>query len=91
MSENKTISQIQHVNIFNREKIEVTGALEVVSSTNKEVNVKLENSFMQILGDGLTISKLVPEGGVLVVNGTINGVFYTSKQTKKSILGKVFK
>lgn len=79
------------INIFDRQRIEILGAKEVVSSTEKEVYVKISDGFMQVLGLGLTITKLVPEEESLLISGQINGVNFISKMTKKSLFGKVFK
>ncbi len=82
---------IPTVNIFNRERLELIGATEVLSSTDKEVIVKLFDSFAVISGTNLTILKLVPEEQLLQVSGNILGIKYVSKLNKKSFLGKVFK
>ena len=79
------------INIFDRQKIEIVGVLEVVSSTEKEIYVKLADGFMQITGEGLTILKLLPEEQQLSISGQINGVNFSDKMTKKSLFGKVFK
>lgn len=89
--ENKSEIKMHSVNIFNRERIEVTSVLEVISSTEKEVIAKLEDSFLHILGTGMTITKLLPTEGLLSVKGKIDGIRYDSKLTKKSFIGKVFK
>ena len=77
--------------IFNREKIELIGGVEVVSSTEREVYAKLENSFLQIAGKDLRVVKLVPEERLLSVSGKVDGLNYSARQTKKSFLSKVFK
>ena len=77
--------------IFAREKLEVTSAEEILSSTDKEVFVKLETDILQILGEGLKINKLVSENKALCVTGKINGLNYISKMAKKSLFKKVFK
>ncbi len=79
------------INIFDRQKIEITGVKEIVSSTEKEVYVKLSDGIMHILGSGLMVVKLVPEEEFLMVSGQINGLNFISKMTKKSLFGKVFK
>ncbi len=79
------------VNIFDRQKIEVQGALEIISSTEKEIYIKLLNGIMIISGERLTILKLLPEEETLIVSGQIDGVNFKSKLTKRSIFGKVFK
>ena len=77
--------------IYNREKIDVADAQEILSSTDKEIYVKLSEEILQILGDKMKINKLVPEEKMLSVSGKINGVNYVSKPTKKSIFKRVFK
>lgn len=79
------------VTIYEREKLEITQAIEIISSTDKEIYVKLEDEIMQILGESLKINKLVPENKVLSISGKINGLNYISKSSKKSLFKKVFK
>ena len=88
----KSLAKSNHlVNIINREKIEVQGASEVMSSTDKEIIAKLQDSFIFVTGTNLSILKLVPEEMLLVASGTISGVRYENRLTKKSFLKKVFK
>lgn len=88
----KTLAKTNHfVNIINREKIEVQGASEVMSSTDKEIIAKLQDLFIFVTGTNLSILKLVPEEMLLVASGTISGVRYENRLTKKSFLKKVFK
>jgi hypothetical protein len=91
METKKTQKFIHSVNILEKQKVEVVGVVEVLSSTDKEVAVKLEDSFMYIFGSGMTVSKLSPEEEFLVVSGNISGLKYEEKRTKKSFFGKVFK
>lgn len=79
------------VDIYNRERIDVSGVIEVLSSTDREIFVKLKDSFLQIVGEKMTITKLVPEQKLFSVSGRINGLNYSNKLTKKSFFGKVFK
>ncbi len=92
--DNKTqnsLNKIHTVQIFARERIDVVGVLEVLSSTEKEVIAKLENDFLTISGSGMSILKLIPDEGLLSVSGNISGLSYVSKLSKKSFFGKVFK
>ncbi len=79
------------VSISNKEKIEIVGASEVMSSTDKEIIAKLQDSFVFVMGTNLSISKLVPEETLLVASGNILGLRYENRLTKKSFLKKVFK
>ena len=89
MEEKKNGSQFVH--IYDRSKIEMSGVLEVLSSTDKEVFVRLEDSVGCVVGEKMTITKLVPEDQLLVVSGYIFGVSFKAKIQKKTLLKKVFK
>lgn len=79
------------VNIFDKARLDATGVVEIVSSTDKEIYVKLEDSTMAIFGEKMTITKLIPNEKMLSVSGVILGVSYLSKPTKKAFFSKVFK
>lgn len=81
----------QKIEILDRKIINVSGVEEVLSSTEKEVFVKIEKEILQILGEGMKIVKLVPEEKILVVSGLINGIMISTRPNKKSLFGKVFK
>lgn len=91
--ENKIQKQknVALVSVYNEEKVEISDILEIVSSTDKEITAKSENKFVTITGSELSITKLIPDGGMLSVSGKISGVSFSGKQTKKSFIGKVFK
>ena len=84
-------NKVQYVNILNRERIDISGVLVVLSSTDKEIYVKLEDVVGVVIGEKMTITKLVPEEKVLSVSGRIVGVSFQNQLQKKSFLKKVFK
>ena len=87
----KSDIKVNMVTIYNREKMEILGASEVLSSTQNEVIARVCDSLMIITGTELRVSKFVPEDKVLGIVGTVNAVKYENKVSKKSFLGKVFK
>lgn len=89
--ENNYENKIHFAQIVGQEKVELNTVREVLSSTDKEVVVKLENSFLRVTGTELTILKLLPETGELCIKGKIEGLKYSAKSSKKSFFGKVFK
>ena len=91
MEEAKTKQIDETINLYNRERIDISGAVEILSSTEKEVNVKLETDFMQIVGENLKIVKLIPDSKLLSLSGRISGLSFSGKSSKKSFLGRVFK
>lgn len=84
-------NSMQKIEILNRQSIDILGAEEVLSSTEREVFVKMEKDILQVLGEGLKIVKLVPDEKMLVINGKVNGFTFMAKMSKKSLFGKVFK
>ena len=66
----------QNVSIINREKLEINQVEEIVSSSEKEVYLKLVDSMAQIIGENLKITKLIPEDKTLTVTGKIIGFNY---------------
>lgn len=79
------------ITIFDQEKIEISQAEEILSSTEKEVYVKLQKDILRVSGENLKINKLIPESQTMSISGKILGVNYMSKMNKKSLFGKVFK
>ena len=87
----KTIVKKNVINIYNREKIDLTGVKEVLSSTDKEVIVKVEDSIIFIQGRELRVVKLIPEDEFLSISGFVDALKYDKKINKKSFMTKVFK
>ena len=82
---------VHQVSIFDRKKMDIVGAEEVLSSTDKEVHIKLHDGYMKIVGERLTIQKLIPTELLLSLSGEIGGISYSARLTKKSFFKKVFK
>lgn len=87
----KSLAKSHLVNIYNREKMDITGVTEVISSTEKEIFARLQNVVMTIQGSDLRVVKLIPEEELLSVTGKINALRYDTKINKKSFMSKVFK
>lgn len=90
IAENLTVKN-NIINLYNREKLEVTGVTEVLSSTDKEIVTKIQNVIFIITGSELRVVKLLPEESFLSVSGKIDGLKYDAKLNKKSFMSKVFK
>ncbi|MBR2860758.1 MAG: sporulation protein YabP [Clostridia bacterium] len=79
------------VTIENRERISVTGIVRIDSFDESEVCARVENSIVSIFGQGLHISRLDLDNGVLIVDGFISGVEYSDQENKGGFLGRLFK
>lgn len=91
MENNKSEIKVHTVSIYNREKMDIVGVVEVISSTANEIIAKVCDYVMQIYGSNLRVSKLDPENSLLCICGKIDGIRYDKHINKKSFLKKVFK
>jgi sporulation protein YabP len=85
---------IKHdVLIKSRKRMEMTGISDVSSSDDGEIVVQTGNSGVSIEGENLKIEKFNSENGELILNGSINGMFYYSKKVtkKKKAITDIFK
>ena len=83
-----------NITIENRQKITVTGVVDVVSFNEKEVIAKVDETHLTIFGFGLHIGKLDLDDGILVVDGLIGGVEYAEMPDLKNgqgIFSRLFK
>lgn len=66
------------IHIDNRERVQVTGVGDVDNFNEDEVNFQTEAGFVTLTGRDLHITRLNLEDGQLTIEGSINGVAYTS-------------
>ena len=76
-----------------RQRIEMTGISDVTSFDEEEIVVQTGGCGVSIEGENLKIEKFNSENGELVLNGSVNGLFYYSKrpEKKKKTLMNIFK
>ena len=86
--------ELKHdVLIKSRKRMEMTGISDVSSFDEAEIVVQTGSSGVSIEGENLKIEKFNAANGELVLNGSINGMFYYEKKPekkKRSITG-IFK
>ncbi|MBQ7226558.1 MAG: hypothetical protein IJX02_08190 [Clostridia bacterium] len=86
--------EIKHdVLIKSRKRMEMTGVSDVSSFDDAEIVVQAGDSGVSIEGENLKIEKFNSENGELVLNGSINGMFYYAKkgEKKKKSIKEFFK
>ncbi len=66
-----------------RKRTEMSGINEVSSFDEKEIIVQTSGAGISIDGENLKIEKFDADNGELIINGTINGIFYYTKDIKK--------
>lgn len=96
IEERKSMSTtvIQNLVLENREKLSISGVLDVLSFDDQVVIVETELGLLNVKGDNLRINKLSIDTSEVVVEGEICNLAYSEKNLDKkggSLLGKIFK
>lgn len=95
MEDSKKINSFQNIVLENREKLNITGILDVFSFDDQIIIVETELGLLTIKGNDLKINKLSIDTSDFVVDGKINSLMYSDSDTSikknKNILSKIFK
>lgn len=87
-------SIVQNIILENREKLTISGVLDVLSFDDQIVILETELGLLSIKGENLKINKLSIDTGDVIVEGDIINLGYSEKDFDKksgSFLGKIFK
>ncbi len=85
---------IQNLVLENREKLSISGVLDVLSFDDQVVIVETELGLLNVKGENLRINKLSIDTSEVVVEGEIFSMVYSEKDLNKkgsSFIGKIFK
>lgn len=92
-SQNNNI--IQNLVLENREKLSISGVLDVLSFDDQIVILETELGLLTVKGENLRINKLSLDTGEVIVDGEIYSLGYSEKDMDKKsaggLLGKIFK
>lgn len=93
MDEIKQGNSFQNIFLENREKLNITGILDVLSFDDQMIIVETELGLLTIKGKNLKINKLSIDTSDFAVDGEIQGLNYSDHEniTKKSFISKLFK
>ena len=90
-----SINTIQNIILENREKLTISGVLDVLSFDDQIVIVETDLGLLTVKGDNLRINKLSLDTTEVIVEGTISNLSYSDKNLDKksasSFIGKIFK
>ena len=89
-----SVNVIQNLVLENREKLSISGVLDVLSFDDQVVIVETELGLLTIKGENLRINKLSIDTSEVVVEGEIYNLSYSENDfDKKSggFLNKIFK
>ena len=85
---------IQNVYLENREKLSISGVLDVFSFDDQIIIIETELGLLTINGENLKITKLSLDTSDFIVEGLINNIFYSNSENNKknqNILTRIFK
>ena len=86
-------TSIQNLILENREKLTISGVIDVLSFDDQIVILETELGMLTIKGEDLRINKLSIDTQDVIIEGNINTLTYSDKEEKKNgiLLGKIFK
>ena len=84
---------VQNLILENREKLSISGVLDVLSFDDQIVILETELGMLTIKGEDLRINKLSIDRQDVIIEGNIVSLTYSDKEERKSgnLLGKIFK
>lgn len=95
MAEKSSLNKSQNLILENREKLSISGVEHVDSYNENAIVLFTVKGKITIKGDSLSLNKLNLEDGNVIIDGSINGIIYSEKDTSSSksggLLGKMFK
>ena len=88
-------NMIQNIILENREKLTISGVLDVLSFDDQIVILETELGLLTVKGDNLRINKLSLDTADVIVEGEIFNLGYSEKDELQkgagSLFGKIFK
>ncbi len=92
---NSTLTNIiQNVILENREKLSISGVLDVLSFDDQIVILETELGLLTVKGEDLRINKLSLDTSDVIIDGNINSLSYSEKDVQEKsggFLNKIFK
>ena len=85
---------VQNLILENRNRLNITGVLDVLSFDDQIIIVETELGMLTVKGDNLRINKLSIDASEVIVEGEVISLTYSNKDLDKkgeSFLGKIFK
>ena len=91
---NVTTGTIQNLVLENREKLSISGVIDVLSFDDQVVMLETELGLLTCKGEKLRINKLSIDTSEVIIEGEISYLAYSEDNNNidgKSILSKIFK
>ena len=85
---------IQNLILENRQKLSVSGVLDVLSFDDQVVMIETELGLLTVKGENIRITKLSLDTAEVIIEGEISNLSYSQNKQDKtsgSLLSKIFK
>lgn len=92
--ENKINDKNSSLSLENRQKLVLSGVIEVISFDSQKIDLTTQLGNLSIKGQELKMNKLDVKNGDVIINGNIDSMIYSGKEVKKSkesIINRLFK
>ena len=74
-----------NISLENRKKLILTGVIEVIEFSDKEITLKTNLGNLNVKGENLKIDKLDVQNGDVIIRGVVSSMIYTNKTINKKI------
>ena len=79
---------VQNLVLENREKLSVSGVIDVLSFDDQVVMIETELGLLTVKGENIRINKLSIDTSEVIVEGNISSLSYSDKEMEKTKVGK---
>lgn len=90
----KNTEVVQNLILENRQKLNISGVVDVISFDDQVVMVETELGLLTVKGENIRINKLSLDIAEVIVEGDISYLAYSEKtvdKSKSNIISKIFK
>lgn len=92
--DDKNRNMLQNIFLENREKLSISGVIDVFSFDDQIIIIETELGILTIKGENLKITKLSLDTSDFIVEGFVNNIFYSNNDNMKksqNLFSKIFK
>lgn len=83
MTDNEKDRREQNIFLYDRQRLDMTGVTDVLSFSDTELEMSLEDGFVAVDGEGLKIESFSAGNGKLNVSGKVSAISYYGKTLSK--------
>lgn len=79
------------ISLIDRKDLTISGIKKAVILSETSIALELENSLLQVSGKNMEVKKLDVESGILVVDGQVDSIKFSSQKEKTGLFKRIFK